>query len=81
MTSADQLRGDIRTVMATTFGMPPGKLPAGASVQTLPAWDSLGHLALIEALGACFKVTIPVRDAVDLLTEDDLVRYLSTRVG
>ena len=81
MTSTDQLRGDIRAVMATTFGLPPGKLPAQASVQTLPAWDSLGHLALIEALGARFKVTIPVRDAVDLLTEDDLVRYLSTRVG
>lgn len=80
MTDPETLRGEIRAIMATTFGMAPAALPQKASVEALPAWDSLGHLALIEALAARFKVAIPVRDAVELLTEDDLVRYLSRQM-
>lgn len=38
----------------------------GLVYQSVPAWDSIGHLALVAALEAAFGITMDIDDMIDL---------------
>ncbi len=49
--------------MATLLTVDVSAIDQDASMDTIPAWDSLRHMNLVLALEEEFKVTIPDEDA------------------
>lgn len=52
----------IKAVLAEVFQIDPAKLAPTASPADVEGWDSFGHLALVEALQAEFRVQLQVED-------------------
>lgn len=48
-----------------TFGITEDKL-AGLTYQSIPEWDSVGHMQLIAALEDAFDIMIDTDDIIDL---------------
>lgn len=80
MTGADDIAGRVRAVIAETFEMEPGSLPAEPDVETIEKWDSLGHMQLIEALETAFGLEVAHADAVNLLSQSAIVEHLQRRL-
>lgn len=57
----------IRQVMAQTFGLDVALVPGDASQQSIPAWDSLGHINLVLALEMEFQVQFTTTQIPTLL--------------
>ncbi len=41
---------DVRAVVAQALGLSPESLPENANMETVPEWDSFGHLSVLLAL-------------------------------
>ena len=52
----------IKAVFAQVFQVDAAAVPAAASPAEIEAWDSFGHLALVEALQAEFSVEFALDD-------------------
>ena len=68
----------IRLVMAQTFGLDVALVPPDASQQTIPAWDSLGHINLVLALEMEFRVqftTTQIPLLVDMASICDALQH------
>jgi acyl carrier protein len=52
----------IKTVFAQVFQVDPDQIPPAASPAEIEAWDSFGHLALVEALQSEFGVEFEIED-------------------
>lgn len=67
----------IKAVFAQVFQVDPVELPATASPAEIEAWDSFGHLALVEALQEEFKVEFELEDIAQmdsLATIEEILR-------
>jgi acyl carrier protein len=47
------------------FGIGAGDLNTGLKYQSIKAWDSVGHMALIAALEDAFDIMLEMDDVVD----------------
>jgi acyl carrier protein len=56
----------IKAVFAQVFQVDPAELPAAASPAEIEAWDSFGHLALVEALQEEFKLEFELEDIAQM---------------
>ena len=57
---------EIRQVIASTFQIPLASVADDASNQTLPQWDSLGHITLVMALEQHFGVSFTLDEIVEM---------------
>ena len=48
---------EVRQTVAEVFGVDPGEVSAETSPESLPAWDSIGHLNLILAAEQRFGIS------------------------
>jgi acyl carrier protein len=67
----------IKAVLAQVFQVDPTQVPAGASPAEIDAWDSFGHLALVEALQSEFRVEFELEDIArmdNLDTIEEIIR-------
>lgn len=55
-------------VFANVFEIDPLVITDETSPENLPAWDSLAHVQLIQALEQAFSVAIPPDDGIDFET-------------
>lgn len=53
----------LKQVMATMLNVDPASIGPDASMDNIPAWDSLRHMNLVLALEEQFGVQIPDEDA------------------
>ena len=53
------------TAFMETFGITAGDLTAELQYQSIRAWDSVGHMALIAALEDAFAIMLDMDDVVD----------------
>jgi acyl carrier protein len=65
----DALREEVRGVIAGALHLPPAQLPADATADSVEAWDSLGHLAVLHAVMEHFQIDLDHAQAVTLTTE------------
>ena len=56
----------IRAVIAQVFQLDPAQVPPTASPAEIEAWDSFGHLALVEALQSEFRVELELDDIAQM---------------
>ena len=55
------------------------KLNEASSINTVPGWDSLGHLRLIAALEKRFGIKISVLEAIELINVTEVEKMLKNK--
>ena len=78
MTNHD-LKARVRKAIARAFEIDVVSLPDDADTESVPQWDSLGHMTLIEVLEEDFDVALEHADAVLLLSEADIIAVLQDK--
>ena len=73
---AQPLEARVARVVADVFGVSPGEIADDSSPETIEAWDSLKHVALIVALEAEFRIVIRPEEAVDMLSVGQVKQVL-----
>jgi acyl carrier protein len=56
--SAENIDERVRGVIAEVFGLDPGEVGPGTSIETVEAWDSLQHLTVVLALEEEFDIQL-----------------------
>ena len=56
----------VEQIVGKVFNIDPVDAGECLSRDSIPEWDSMGHLTLIMELEAQFKVSIAIADAVDM---------------
>ena len=51
-----------------------------ATPDSISTWDSSNHFMLLQVVEEEFKITIPERDGGELLSFDEMERYLASKV-
>ena len=79
------IRTKIKELVISILKIPEEKYSEELAAGDIPEWDSLAHLALLQAVEASFKITLDVADAIEIETIEDLIvmvhDYSQTRDG
>lgn len=70
------MRERIKEVMAGAFDLPAEQIPDDADTENLEEWDSLGHMNLMLALEAEFRVSLSTETMLELLSLGEIETYL-----
>jgi acyl carrier protein len=68
-----------RDLVAAALELPADEVPADSDVETLPAWDSLGHVRVILALEAALARTLTSGELAQVRSIADVGRLLRGR--
>jgi acyl carrier protein len=71
------MEDSIKRVMSDVLGVPVPAITGGASPDTIPTWDSLGHMNLCMALEEEFRVHFNDRQVVNMMSYDAIVQTLA----
>jgi acyl carrier protein len=74
------MSGQLNTLIANTLKIDESLVDEGASMQTLPQWDSLAHMTLVAALESEFKVRFEPDDLLSMVSVQN-IRNTLTRLG
>ena len=75
------LTEELKQLMAELFKCDVGQLTMETGPGDIPAWDSLGHVALMARIQERFGKHVPVEDAIEVESIADLVRILERLQG
>jgi acyl carrier protein len=67
----------LRGVLAEVFELPVADVPADASAESLPGWDSLRQLELMLALELEYGVRIPADEMLELQSVEAIDEFLA----
>ncbi len=71
----------VRTVAADVLDVPPARLDARASTETVESWDSLQHLNLVLALEQEFGVQFEPEEMERMTSVGRIVELLEARAA
>jgi acyl carrier protein len=66
-------------VTASTFGLSPEQVGVDDSMQTLPAWTSLGHLRLMANIQQAFGLRLSMDEMIEMTSIETIERVLSAK--
>jgi acyl carrier protein len=66
-------------IVASVFGVSPSRVDASTSNQTLPEWDSLGHMNLIVELESRYAVSLSPEEALAMTSVEAIKQTLKDR--
>ena len=66
----------VEAIIAKVFNLDPADVTGGASQDTIPEWDSMGHLSLVTSLEDHFKVSIAISDAMKMTSVANIKNVL-----
>ncbi|MCA9246771.1 MAG: acyl carrier protein [Planctomycetales bacterium] len=75
------MREKLFDVIAELFKVEVQQLSDDTGPGDLPAWDSLGHVALMARIQERFGTHIPVEDAIEVESIADLLEILERLTG
>ena len=64
---SDHATTKVIALVAAELDVPPGKINAGSSIDTIPQWDSMAHLNICLAIQDSFGITLDM-DTIGELT-------------
>ena len=56
----------LRACFQRTFGIPLEQIRDDLTYNSIPEWDSVGHMALVAALETAFDIMLDTNDILDL---------------
>ena len=65
-------------VISTTLNIPSQEVNLSTGPNSLPEWDSLGHISIISNLETEFGIYFPIDVIIELKNVSDIIQYLST---
>ena len=65
-------------IAASVFGLSPSRITGTTSNQTLPEWDSLGHMNLIIELESRYGVSFSPEEALAMTSMEAIKRALAS---
>jgi acyl carrier protein len=71
----------VRNLVAETFDLAVDNLPERLDMDHIAGWDSLGHLTLITRISDDFGIEISLTEAVEMLSEDEIVSVLNRKIA
>lgn len=77
----DDLRMRARGLLADALELTTGELPDDASIETLDAWTSLGHMRLILGIEASLAIQLDAAQVISIASLDDIVSVLRNAPG
>ena len=78
----DRLVNDeIFELISDLFNVDLQEVSLDSSPDTVPAWDSLGHMRLMAAIEERFGLTLSPEEQVDMLTVDLVVEIVSEKLS
>ena len=77
----DDLRMRARGLLADALELTAGELPEDASIETVDAWTSLGHLRLILGIEASLAIRLDAAQVIEIESLDDIVSVLRGAPG
>ncbi len=69
---------EIKRLACETFSCAIEQLSEDSGPGSVPRWDSLGHIQLLEAIADTFAVDIPIEEAVEADTIAALARLVES---
>ena len=72
------IREDLVTVIAELFECDKTEVTGDIGPGELEGWDSLGHVSLMSEIQDKFGKHIPVEDAIEVESVDDIVELLES---
>ncbi|MCI0650276.1 MAG: acyl carrier protein [Planctomycetes bacterium] len=75
------MQTEIKEVIAAVFRVDRTLIAANASPDSIPAWDSLGHLQLIQALEQRFGVRFQLREIQTMDTLSNIEAILARKLA
>lgn len=79
--SAGEIRTRLFGLIANLFECSVDELTDETGPGDIPGWDSLGHVSLMAEIQDTFGKHIPVEDAIEVESIDDIVRLLENLPG
>lgn len=70
----------VEQVIGKVFNVDAEALDESSTREMIKGWDSMGHLNLILELEAEFKVSIPIADAIEMVSVMD-IKDILRRLG
>ena len=77
----DNLIGQVRDIMAETFGIDETDLPDNPSQATFARWSSLLHMVLLVALEEHFNVTFAMDEMTSMTSLDRILDVIRSKEG
>jgi acyl carrier protein len=75
----DILTGQVREIMAATFGIDESELPDSPSQATVARWTSLAHMVLLVALEEQFAITLSMDEMTSMTSLDSILEVLRSK--
>lgn len=72
---------ELCAVVAETLDVDRAEVDAGSCSATLPVWDSLAHLMIINAIEKRFAVALPKRDAYTVKNVGELAGLVERQLA
>jgi acyl carrier protein len=73
------LAGQVRQIMADTFGVDAGELPETPSQSNYARWTSILHMVLLVALEEQFGIVLTMDEMTSMTSLDRIVDVLGSR--
>lgn len=72
----------LTSCFAKTFGIEEEKVTEDLAYESIPQWDSIGHMTLVASIESAFDVTMGTDDIIDMSSVKKAREILKTyRVG
>jgi acyl carrier protein len=75
------LAGQVRQIMADTFGIDESELPDCPSQANLGRWTSILHMVLLVALEEQFELTLSMDEMTSMTSMDHILDVLSAKLA
>jgi acyl carrier protein len=66
----------LETCFVDTFALEPSTDPRSLNFQSIPEWDSVGHMQLVAAIETAFDVMLETQEVLDMSNFDKAVEIL-----
>ena len=71
-----KIRERVKDIMAGVLRMPATRIPDDATMENVPAWDSLGHIEMMLAIEMEYGVALSTETMIELVSLQAIETFL-----
>jgi acyl carrier protein len=77
----DDVLAKVQKAFHSAFGVDPQSVSIDSTPNDIPAWDSMGHVALASSLESTFGLTFDVEDLMEMEDVKKVVQVVRSKLG
>ena len=77
----DNVLGKVVEAFKTTFNVEPQSVTIDTTPEQIPAWDSMGHVALASSLEDVFGLSFDVDEIMEMENVRQIVRIVESKLS